>query len=294
MINILTAYKNGLTCAWREKRLLLWLYVFNVLFAYLITLPVSMMLTEALDQSTAADKILHAFDFTIFTTIMDDFGKGIDLGRMILTLGILYMILSLFFAGGILKIFIERNKFNLIDFFTGCATYFYRFLRLFLISFLFVAAALLIYLLISGFIGLLTDNSATERLPMILFSLNLLIFGFILATINMLFDYAKIMTILYDLPGMIKAVEKASMFILMNLRKTIGLYLFYLMTAIILMMCYLYVESFISVTGWLTLVIFIFWAQLFMISRIWIRLSFFAGQYSFYFYANETLPVITK
>ena len=110
----------------------------------------------------------------------------------------------------------------------------------------------------------------------------------------MLFDYAKIMTTLYDLPGMIKAVEKASMFILMNLRKTIGLYLFYLMTAIILMMCYLYVESFISVTGWLTLVIFIFWAQLFMISRIWIRLSFFAGQYSFYFYANETLPVITK
>lgn len=294
MISIFTAYKNGLSAAWKEKKMLFWLYGFNLLFAYLITLPLSMMLTKALDKTTAADKILQAFDYTSFTTIMDVFGKGVNLERTITTIGILYLIVNIFFAGGILKIFIEEKKFKLIDFLTGCVEYFNRFLRLFLISVLFLVLTILMYLLISKLFGLVTDNSTTEHLPFILFVLKIFLLGVLLAIVNMLFDYAKIMTVINDFYGMFKTVKQTIMFVMMSPRKTIGLYFSYLFTAIFLMIIYLFVESFISVTGWLTILIFFLWTQIFIITRIWIRMSFFAGQYSFYRFSNTAMPGMTK
>jgi hypothetical protein len=110
----------------------------------------------------------------------------------------------------------------------------------------------------------------------------------------MLFDYAKIMTVANDFYGMFKTVKQAIMFVMMNPRKTIGLYFSYLFTAIFLMIIYLFIESFISVTGWLTILIFFLWTQIFMITRIWIRMSFFAGQYSFYRFSNTAMPGMTK
>jgi hypothetical protein len=118
--------------------------------------------------------------------------------------------------------------------------------------------------------------------------------GVLLAIINMLFDYAKIMIVVNDYHGMFKTVKQAMMFVMMSPRKTIGLYFSYLFTVILFLVIYLFVERFISVSGWLTILIYFIWTQIFTISRIWIRLSFFAGQYSFYHYSNAAMPGMTK
>jgi len=93
---------------------------------------------------------------------------------------------------------------------------------------------------------------------------------------------------------MFKTVKQAIMFVMMNLRKTLGLYFSYLLTTIIFMVVYLFLESFISVTGWLTILVFFLLTQIFMISRIWIRMSFFAGQYTFYHFSNTAMPGMSK
>ncbi len=294
MISIITAYKNGLIMAWKEKKMLFWLYGFNLLFAYLITMPVSMMLSNALDKTTAADKVLAVFDFTTLVTIVDNYGKGVSLGKTITTLGILYVLVNIFFAGGILKIFIEEKKFSLKEFFIGCVEYFNRFLRLFLFSLIFIIIAIIFYLAISSLFNLFTENAATEHLPISLFILKILLMGIMLAIINMLFDYARIITIVNDFHGMYKMIKQALMFVMMSARKTMALYFLYVFTLIIFLLIYLLVESFISVTGGLTILIFFLWTQIFMISRIWIRMSFFAGQYSFYHFSNTAMPGMTK
>ena len=115
-----------------------------------------------------------------------------------------------------------------------------------------------------------------------------------LAIINMLFDYARIMTIVNDFHGMYQTIKQALMFVMMSVRKTMSLYLTYLFTLIVFLLIYLFIESFISVTGWLTILIYFLWSQIFMISRIWLRMSFFAGQYSFYHYSNTAMPGMTK
>jgi hypothetical protein len=294
MISIFAAYKKGLEMAWKEKRMLFWLYGFNLLFAYLITMPVAMMISNALAKTTTADKVLTAFDFTTLVTIIDIYGKGINMGRMITTFGILYLIINIFFAGGILKIFIEEKKFSLKEFFSGCVEYFSRFLRLFLFSLMFIIIAIIFYLAISSLFSLFTENATTEHAPLLLFILKILITGIMLAIINMLFDYARIMTIVNDFYGMYKTIKQALMFVMMSVRQTVSLYFLYVITLIVILLIYLFVESFISVTGWLTILIFFLWTQLFVISRMWIRMSFFAGQYSFYHHSNTAMPGMTK
>lgn len=294
MISIFAAYKNGLFTAWKEKKMLFLLYGFNLLFAYLITLPLSMMLTKALENTTAADKILHSFDFTIYTTIMDVFGKGVHLGRTITTFSILYLIINTFFAGGILKIIMEEKKFTIIDFLKGCVEYFNRFLRLFLLSVLSIIIAIIVFMIFSKILGLFAENPTSEHLPFLFFTLKILFLGFLLALINMIFDYAKIMTVVNDFHKMYSTIKEAVLFVMMSPRKTISLYFSYLMTTVLFLILYLVIESFISVTGWMSFIVFFLWTQIFMISRIWIRLSFFAGQYVLYRFSNTAMHGMTK
>ncbi len=294
MISIFSAFKNGLLNAWNERKMLFWLYGFNFIFAYLLTLPISMMLSNALDRTTAAEKILQAFDFTIFISIINDYGIGLTFSRLLITIGLFYLVLNIFFAGGVLEVFVEGKRFQLADFFSGCIKYFYRFLRLFLISLLFLGGVFIVNLLLSTLSGLLTENATTEHAGILLFVLRMAIVVFLLAFTNMIFDYAKIVTIVNDYYGMIKTVKLTLMFVRMSLLKTIGLYALYFFTAIIIVLIYLLISSLIHITDGFTVLLFFILSQVYMFAKIWIRISFFAGQYSFYHYSNAALPGMTK
>jgi hypothetical protein len=120
------------------------------------------------------------------------------------------------------------------------------------------------------------------------------IVGMMLAMVNMLFDYAKIMVVVNDYYAMFKVIKEAMMFVMMSLRKTTGLYGLYLLTAIIILIIYLVGESMLHVNSLVLVIIFFIWSQLYLISKIWIRLSFFSGQYLFYKHSNTAMPGMSK
>ena len=97
MIPVSAAYKKGLHHAWLQKKMLFFLYGFNLLFAYLASLPFSGMLTQALDHTVLADKLLRQFDFTALILLFDEYGQGVNLGWHILVFAIIYGLLNTFF-----------------------------------------------------------------------------------------------------------------------------------------------------------------------------------------------------
>ena len=115
-----------------------------------------------------------------------------------------------------------------------------------------------------------------------------------LAFINMLFDYAKIMTVVYDYHKMIETVKLALMFIMMSLIKTAGLYMLYLFTAVSVFLLYWVVESALQVSSGFMVLMFFVLTQIYMLLKLWVRLGFFAGQYSFYFHSNTAMPGMSK
>ena len=96
MISVLKAYQHGLRDAWREKKLIVVLYAFNLFFAYLMTIPVSMMLNQGFENRVAATKMLDKFDFTYYLSLIRDFGSGLDVSRLVLTFGLLFIVLNTF------------------------------------------------------------------------------------------------------------------------------------------------------------------------------------------------------
>jgi hypothetical protein len=294
MISIFTAFKNGLLNAWNERKMLFWLYGFNFIFAYLLTLPIVMMLSNALEGTTAAENVLEAFDLTILHTIIAEYGSGLTISRLLITIGLFYFVLNIFFAGGVLELFVEEKRFQLSDFFSGCVEYFNRFLKLFLILLLFLVGVFIVNLLLSDLSGLLTESAATEHAGILLFVLRMVIVVFLLALTNMIFDYAKIMIVVNDYYDMIKTVKLTLLFVMMSLFKTVGLYVLFFLTAVMIGCIYLFIASLIDISNGIMVFIFFILSQIYMLAKILIRISFFAGQYSFYHYSNTAMPGMTK
>jgi hypothetical protein len=294
MISVIRAFTLGIQSAWKEKKLLIVLYAFNLLFAYVITIPVSSMLGRGLSGRPAASEMLSQFDITYFITITRDFGSGLDISRLLITFGLIYMLLNTFFAGGIIATLHDPERFSISRFFSACTLFFRRFLRLFLFSLIFFLVILIIFLLLQAITTSLTEDSATEFWPVILFFIRLAFIIFMLIMVNMLFDYAKIIVVVNDFNSMYSTIKQALMFVMMSMRKTVSLYMLYFLAFLLLLFLYLGIEQFISVSSGYMVLVFFLWSQLYMLIRLFIRLSFFSGQYFFYMYSNTAMPGMTR
>ena len=294
MISIWSAYTHGIRIAWEYKKVVFLLYGINLFVAYLILMPFSSMLEKALDNTTAALQLLEAFDITIFSTIISEYGKGSNLVGLILSYGFIYLLLNTFFAGGILHLLKENIEFSMKEFLTGCVIYIKRFIKLLLLSVLFIVAVLITYILLKALFGLFTKNTVTEFWPFILIFIRILLVIGMIAIINMLFDYAKIIIVYNDFYRIFRSVKDTIMFVMMSMGRTLGLYGLYFLTSLIFLCIYLYMSSLINVTGPWTIFIFFIVSQLYMIVKMFIRLCFFTGQFELYKNSNTAMPGMTQ
>jgi hypothetical protein len=290
MISIFKAYVNGIDDVWKNKKLLFLIYGIQVIIAYLMTIPVSDMLGKAFSNSTMGERILQQFDLTAFTTMLRHYGKGIDFIGFIITFGIIYLIVSTFLAGGIIWLFVIKSKFSIGEFFNRCVQYFSRFFRLFLVSLLYFIAAVIIFIIIGKLFSLLTKNSITEVLPVTLWVVKVLFLIIMVSVINMIFDYAKIITINNDNHKMFSTSFESIKFILMNYIKSSGLYGLYFLTGIILLVIYLVIENAFTVQSFLGVILFFILTQVYIFLRQWLRLSFFSGQTIYYQHTITAVP----
>jgi len=294
MISIWKAYTDGFSMTWQYRKMIFLIYGVNLFLAYIALLPVAAMLDKGFDYTTAAGQMLEAFDISIFSALWAEYGKAINIGGMILSFSVLYLVLNTFFAGGIFYLIHEKLPFSLREFFSGCVIYFKRFFKLFLVSLLFIFFVILFYLLITSILGEFTKDAVTEFWPFTLFFVKVLFVIFMLAMVNMFFDYAKIILVYNDLHRIFKTVKDTLMFIMMSMTKTIGLYALYFFTAIVLLAIYIFLESLFNVTGTISILLFFLLSQIYILTRVFIRISFFTGQYTFFQYSNTAMPGMSK
>jgi len=132
---------------------------------------------------------------------------------MLLVMGLIYLLLNTLFAGGILEVFAsDDGRFTMRRFWAGCGAYFWRFFRLLLIF---------VIVLWRGLPGLfsiskLIDSSAKQAAAYGQSFINagrrwpclLLLF----ALVNMIFDYAKISTVVMGRRKMFREAISATRF----------------------------------------------------------------------------------
>lgn len=198
-------------------------------------------------------------------------------------LGILYALLWSFFLGGILHRYSDgAGLFRLPEFFSQGGTFFFRFLRLAILA---GALYYLIYRLSAWLfrrIETATRDVTVEETVLGYVVAGSLFVAFLLTFVNLAFDYAKIATFRENRRSMLLAALKGFGFVLANLGRTMTLYYGLGFVGLVLLGVYALVAPGAGQMA-LPSVLFAFLiGQLYLVAKLVLRLTFYAGQMSLY------------
>jgi hypothetical protein len=175
------------------------------------------------------------------------------------------------------------RRVSLRRFLNDAARYFGRYVRLFVLLVVVagLAGAGYQFSLAETFEGL-RENATTGRTAFLWRALGIVIMAAILAFVLMVFDYAKIRTVLDRRRSMFLAVISGLVFSLWRCWRTVPLFCLNLLIVGVLFAIYLVIEAQFS-SATISSIIGLFVAQqVFILSRIWMRLSFFSTQLAYY------------
>ncbi len=267
---------------WQRRGVVGFLYIFNVLMALLLTIPVSGRL-DVLARSELSDHLLESLSLDYLLDFWLEYRDSFHtLWITALAMGVFYLLMNLFFAGGILATLEKENRFILQNFALACGRYAGRFFRLFLLSLIVLAALFLAYQwFVAGALGSLIQDlqpgyRAQIRMAAWLFFIPLL------GVWNMIFDYAKIVIQVQEMKSSFKAFLSSLGFIGRYPLQTLGLYFLNYMILLLLFLIYSAVSNVTSVSTLAAVYGMLGMQQLFILLRMWIRVSFFASQQHFY------------
>jgi len=309
-MTIFSATRNGLRRVAASPKLILFLWLFNFAMALPLALVLSGQIESSLSASRVQEKLRHGFDIDWheeFSHTASDLGKtfspavigaGPFLGNLeawlngslftgnigIISLGIGYMIIWLFLLGGILEHFAHHDEpLTVAQFFRASGHYVLRFISLFLLSavfyfFIFASLAPVLFL----FIADSTRDTTVERNVFFLTASAYTAIALLLATVNMVFDYAKIATVVKGHRNMLVATFDGFRFVFAHPAKTFGLYLVLgIFPALALGLYSLIAPGAGQANGWAIFLAFLL-GQIFLAIKLTLRLTFFGGQMALY------------
>lgn len=302
-MKIFNAFRSGLGMTNRTKRYVLLAYGANALLALVLASAVGLAIAGSVGHSLAGKNLLTGFDgswFLSFSAQAQGLAKtfdpavvgigavfsGLDAslsGRLFANLplivgaGALYLLMWTFFSAGFIGLYAQQEEEP--AFFRRAAQFFPRF-------FVLGVMAGVLYFLIFRFImgGLahlvdeLTRETIDERVQFTYTLIEYAIVWVLLLSVNLLFDYSKIFTVLQNHKNALTAPLKSLRVVFGNMGRTYGLYFSIGIVWIALMLVYWLVAPGAGQASWVTLFGAFLLGQLYLLSRIWARCLFFAGQ----------------
>jgi len=290
MISIFAAFGIGLKDVYKNKKLIVLFFLVQFVFAYVLTKPFSDLLTKAFSKTTLSDIVLERFNLIYFYTMFKELGQGVSLFGLFIPSLVLYFLIIIFLTAGVYWLFFSRSEFKLLDFSLGCGKYFTRFLKLYSLSFLFYLGCLVLSVFIYGILIGFTDDSISEVWPTIFTISSIGIFVFLIFLVMMLFDYAKVILITENNSGLFSAIIEALKFFMMNFFKTLGIYLLYIFTAILLFIVFKFFISLIVTDTFFKISLYFILSQVFVFMRQYLRLALFDSVIVYYQSTMTAMP----
>lgn len=288
-MKIIEAYTNGLKTTVKSYKMITLVYTVILFLGLVVAIPFFFGLKSAVGMTISPGKLLKEFDYTSFVEIMKNHGEeirsSIIQGAWIV---VLFMVLSIFLTGGILRTLRQgHKKFGLYNFFAGCGKFFYRFLRLSIYSLvLHFLLALIIYIPFGIIVSAGFEHSFTEKTIFYIFmafaGIHLLLGVYFLV----ITDYARFILVTRDSRKALKSLWQSAKFVS---NKFLGTYfLFILLMVIPFIFFYLYffmTDRVEFTTGIMILTLFII-QQIFIWMRSAFRIWTFSSQLNYFIIYN--------
>ncbi len=308
MINFFKGFKT----TGELTRMIIFLLVINLTFSLILAVPMYHSLKGSFDSSLVGERMAEGFDYLWWEEYRDEaqsleqtftpsiIGKGailnnlegliqmrvFDLPPIVLIFGLLYIILHTFLAGGILSVFRNEDpKFSLKQFFKGAGFHFFRFILLMLLSWAFF---LIIGQVLKG--GLdsvlngIRETAFSEITPFYIGLVFSAVVFILFLFVQMVFDYARIKTVLEDSPNILTAAAGAFGFVFRHLGSTLGLFYLLFLAQIIFTLIYILIQSVIPQSAFIGVALAFLFQEIFIFGLIWIRCWLYSSQMELYRY----------
>jgi hypothetical protein len=265
--------------------MILLLYSINFLTALPLAMAFRSSMQSGLGLSMDSSNLMRGLDMSVMRDFLNLHRDGIGaIVQEISWVLLAYMLINTFLAGGILTVIRDKkDTFVASSFFAGCGTYFLRFLRLFLIFGLLLAVVLVILSgVLGGIVSSISDNASSEITDYWAGGAFLAILVVSAMLIIVVADYAKIIVVAHDEHSMLKTAWRSIKLVVRYFFRTIGLQLLLIIVPIVLFIIYIWIDLSIGMSSGFTIVVMFVLQQLYILSKAWTKVFFFAGEFSLY------------
>lgn len=236
----------GFALLWRRRGVLWWVFVVNLGCGILGAVPAMMTLHNALGNSLAGLKLTRGFDLGMMVELMRV--PSVNLGRTfgaVYMFAFLFMLFMLFVSGGILESYKQDRKLTTGDFFAASGTFFWRFVRLALLSIVPFVIVWMSHQALSKGADKIGDQSIADQVGIFL-NIGTVIYLLLLSLwVRLWFDIAQVRAVVLNERGMWRNTWRAWRITWHDLRHLYRVYV-----------C-------ISLVAWVTLALGLFiWAHL--------------------------------
>ena len=275
---------KGMILAFQKRRLAVRLWAINLIFSLFAVGPFFFLMIQHMSHSFSGEHTLQKLDpFWLGDFVYRYMNIApVFLGSALLAV-VLYLLLAVFLNGGIIGC-LNRPvaKTTLADFFHDCGLYFWRFLRLFLLSIpVYLAGLGIFYQLIKNFLEIFNRRAATEWPALIVSNLRILALVLLLTIVAMFFDYVKIGLVTRGQTEVLKETWRTLKFIGRRFFKAWGLYLLAGLVFVALTFLYLEIARILPKNRPLLVLLVFLWQQAYILCRQGSKLLFFASELEF-------------
>jgi len=283
-MSVLKAIAKGMGATFRKPRLVAILYVFNLVFAAAFVAPFFAIVQSELGHSFLGSNVRPADVMWLGESALK-YGEAAPaiLGQ-ILVAAVLYLVLQVFLSGGVVGRLLDREgRTTLEPFFADCGRYFWRYVRIFLVSLVFLVLTFGVVLkLLSALIRPASESAVTEWLPLVLSNLHFLAALLLLSVVRMIVDYARIAVVADGEAKVLRALRHALKFLGKRFFKAWAIYLLLVVLTLAGTVVFYVVLGRFAAPAVAGVVAGLVWMQIFVLFRIWIRTVFVSAQAEYY------------
>jgi hypothetical protein len=200
----------GFSLLWRRQGILWWVFVVNFVCGGLGTIPAAMTLNRALHHSFAGQPLSKGFDVGMFVELI----RLPNVNLMRSTTGsylfaFLFFLFMLFVSGGILETYHQDRKLATGDFFAASGGFFWRFVRLMLLSLIPFIAVSMVYQGLDKLSDYAGERAIADQVGIYLFWFAIAVFVLLALVVRLWFDIAQVRTVAQNEPRMWRNTWKA-------------------------------------------------------------------------------------
>jgi hypothetical protein len=215
----------GFSLLWRRQSLLWWVLAVNLVCGLLGALPAAVPLAHALSHSLAAQKLSNGFDLGMFGELV----RLPDVAILRYTTSawasaFLFVLFMLFVTGGILETYRQDRRLATGEFFAACGAFFWRMVRLMLLSIIPFLIVGLVRAGLSKLAGHIGDRAIADQVGIFLGWAAMIVFLLLALWVRLWFDIAQVRAVVQNERRMWRNLWKSWSITWHNVGRLFGMY----------------------------------------------------------------------